>query len=1036
MSEPIANTIVKALRTMENDSPHDLTEAVNFFRGRNGEDPVPAETVFETVVPTDVNAPARRRLFVDLNRWMEAPTLEVDLDGPGTRSNPNSGERRKLIFDALGISGIDDERLHRTFPDLEGNRSTLIVAENWTPWYNPTTQGNFYWDQYRKVLESKGFPQDALADLDESTTKVIQRLSDPSAPEAYQSKGLVMGYVQSGKTANFAGTIAKAVDAGYKLVIVLTGTIELLRAQTQKRLDKELVGVENVLGGVATKVKELERRIAELDGDDASSRAEREHLQTELHGISKGLDYISTGDEDWKQGKFARFGMDPKLAGAPRIIRLTSAGKDFQQVRFQHYLTDYQENFRNPQRPLYDPENLASANALLAVVKKNSSTLSKLRSFLGSMSTDLSEIPALIIDDEADQASINTKRQKKTAEDIERTKINGHIAGILGQMPRCQYLAYTATPFANVFVDPDDASDIFPKDFILALEPSPDYMGAKQYFDLEGIPEDPTPQNSNSAACFRPIGVDENGNAEESDLRAAIDAFILAGAVKLWRRGKVEDAASLRHHTMMIHEGSKNADHAETLQKVQRAWHSAAPSSAAGVARLRKLWEEDFLEVSAARAAESPVPEEFEALKPYIAEAVRRINAGRVVDGEPSPVVLVNGTKDSVYRQPDIDFDGGEVWKILVGGTKLSRGFTVEGLTTTVYTRVTVAADTLMQMGRWFGYRKHYQDLVRLYLGSSIEKGGRIVDLHETFTSIARDEEDFRAELRQFAQWDDTRDPITPMDVAPLVTQRLPWLKPTGANKMYNAKILQKAQGGRLVDLFQMRDWTSGTNARNLDLLSAHIFPALTDEGYFLNDSGMPYRVRYGILPAKEVSSFLDQFKFYEPDSYAAERGFIRSKSQDPSGGGIEDFLIYLPILEPRTGGYAQVDLPGLSGTCAHVLKRQRRAGRNDFSGSSLRQRVAAEIISGRPLDELGVPTDDELATSLRREKRAALMITLAADQKGGRSEPDDLKDPVDPRDIVALLSVSVPYSSAPKGVILRSVRDEKNRFSPIIDPS
>lgn len=130
------------------------------------------------------------------------------------------------------------------------------------------------------------------------------------------------------------------------------------------------------------------------------------------------------------------------------------------------------------------------------------------------------------------------------------------------------------------------------------------------------------------------------------------------------------------------------------------------------------------------------------------------------------------------------------------------------------------------------------------------------------------------------------------------------------------------------------------------------------------------------------------------------------------------------------------MDLPGLSGTCAHVLKRQRRAGRNDFSGSSLRQRVAAEIVSGRPLDELGVPTDDDLATSLRREKRAALMITLAADQKGGRSEPDDLKDPVDSRDIVTLLSVSVPYSSAPKGVILRSVRDEKNRFSPIIDPS
>src|SRR5699024_5006129 len=136
---------------------------------------------------------------------------------------------------------------------------------------------------------------------------------------------------------------------------------------------------------------------------------------------------------------------------------------------------------------------------------------------------------------------------------------------------------------------------------------------------------------------------------------------------------------------------------------------------------------------------------------PYVTKAVHRIELGA------SPIVLVNGSKDADYAKEDIAFEKRSVWKILVGGAKLSRGFTVEGLTVSVYTRVTLAADTLMQMGRWFGYRKGYRDLVRIYLGTQIEKRGvrNGVDLYEAFTSIARDEEDFRTELEQYAGYDD-----------------------------------------------------------------------------------------------------------------------------------------------------------------------------------------------------------------------------------------------------------------------------------------
>lgn len=1029
MTEPLDAKIRSALDTIADNAPRDLTKTVNHLLDMDGVEPVTRAAVLDRIADPDVNAPARSLFYVRLGRWMTADTLDLPRVKDGTR--PGSLERREAVFSAVGLAGIDDDRLAEVFADFDEQSHTLIVAENWKPWYDENSDRDFYWRHYRKTLEGKGFGDQALAALDASTTDVVKRLANPADGEAYQSKGLVMGYVQSGKTANFAGTVAKAIDAGYKLVIVLTGTIELLRSQTQKRLDKELVGVENVLGGLASRIESIESELNRLPADERKRAAE---LRAQLADVTKDVDYVSTGDQDWKDGKFSTFGVSPQDAGAPRIVRLTTAARDFQKPRFEQRLTDFKENLRDRTKPLYAPENLHSADALVAVVKKNSSTLKKLRTFLQSMSTDLADIPALIIDDEADQASINTKRQK-SKEQIERTRINEHIAEILESMPRCQYVAYTATPFANVFVDPDDAADIFPKDFILALDPSPEYMGAKQYFDLEGIPDDPAPTTSNASAYYRALDVDEDGNATDDGLNEALDAYVLAGAIKLWRRERLGDPGSLEHHTMMVHEAAKTAQHSTTYGRVLTAWGKAAHTSPAGVSRLRDLWENDFSAVSAARADGSPVPASFDELRRYIALAVQKINAGRVTDRSPSPAVLVNGTKEAEYTQPDLNFDSGEVWKILVGGTKLSRGFTVEGLTVTVYTRVTVAADTLMQMARWFGYRKHYRDLVRLYLGSEIEKGGRVVSLYDAFASIAKDEEDFRNELRQFVHEDeDGRPTITPMDVAPLVTQRLPWLKPTGANKMYNAEIVEKAQGGRLVDLFAMPEWSSGANTRNLDRLSK-ILTNLTQDALFLNDSGSPYRVRYGILPAGEVAEFLDSFEFFDHDSYAAERSFVRTKSGIRGRGGIEDFLVYLPLLQTRTNDHAEVAVPGLVDAKAHVLKRQRRGGsRHDFSGSSQRQRVAAEAIAGRPLNELALPQEDPQVKQLRSDNRAAMMITLAADQKGGNSDPSKLSEPVHTEDIVTLLSIAVPYWSAPQGVISRKVRDPKNPAAPVVN--
>lgn len=1030
MINHVSDAVRAVVNSMEDSKPRNLLKLVNARLDADDEPAVDETSVVDFIVEDNVNAPVRITFHIKLGKWTSAPALDVkSFDSVAVA---DTSARREEVFRALGLSEVSVERLRETFPLLEDSVLTVIQAEDWDPWYPKPGSSTFYWDQYKSVLESKGFNDDALDNLEESTTAVIGRLADPARDAPYQSKGLVMGYVQSGKTANFAGTIAKAIDAGYKLIVVLTGTIELLRSQTQKRLDKELVGTENVFWGVAPNVREIDRKISELDPDNPGSAAQLAKLEAERASITEKVDYVSTGDLDWAEGKFARFGLDPRTVGAPRIFRLTGVKDDYKRLQQNLHVMDFRMGLKDPSRPLYDPENLETADVRFAVIKKSTTALKKLSADLKSLETKLGEIPVLIIDDEADQASVNTKNNKnKLIEDRERTAINGHIAEILESMPRAQYVAYTATPFANVFVDPEDAGDIFPKDFIVALDPSPEYMGAKAYHDLDGQPEDPTFENSNKKAYYRPVYVDESGNVKDDGLIAALDAYVLSGAIKLYRRDRMEDPGSLTHHTMMVHEGARTQDHTETRNRVAGFWLNQNYGSPSTMARLQNLWATDFEPVSKARSAGAPIPVSFDELKTYIGAAVSKINRGRVSEGQPAPVVLVNGTKDSVYRQADIDFDGGEVWKILVGGTKLSRGFTVEGLTVTLYSRVTVAADTLMQMGRWFGYRKHYRDLVRLYIADEITKGRKLISLYDAFTDIARDEEDFRSELRQFASLNSEGKPqVRPMDVPPLVTQRIPWMKPTGANKMYNSVIHEQGIGGQLVDFFAMPEWKTRANERNLARV-ATLLRDVTDEGQFLSDSGTPYDVRYGVVSAHEVVKFLESFEFFDAESYASKVNFIRARSSEESQSSqnrIEDFVVALPKLSGKN--LAVRSIPGIGEI--PVLKRARRSNRNDFSGSSLRQRTAFEVIAGQTGFASG--TGGMLAESLRKPYRGALMLTLAADQSGRVSEPEALPPIVDPRDIVSLLSVAVPFSSAPKGVIVRSVRNTNHANEAVVD--
>ncbi|SMO49238.1 Z1 domain-containing protein [Propioniciclava tarda] len=1023
MTDLYTEAVVGVVRGMSKGSPKPMLKRVQFeldetdVRGDFTE-----SDLVEKLTSADVNEPARYEFHIQLTRWDSAADTAWSAG-----SAPNTAERRAAILDALGFSSDAKARIDHAFPvSMTGAVVISGKPSDWDPWYSSdlVAQRSFYWDGYRGVLEEKGWSSYAVGELGRATDEVVKRLADPTRDDPYQSKGLVVGHVQSGKTANFTGVIAKAIDAGYKLVIVLTGTIELLRGQTQRRLDMELIGEENILGGVP-------RDNAEL---------------------AASVDYIGDGDIDWYEGRFVSYGKDPKELGLPGIRRLTGAKDDYKLLKAGLGYLDFRQtdHLVDPARPLYHEQNVYRPDIRIAVVKKNSTVLKKLVRDLQATKTDLGEIPALIIDDEADQASINTTRPKKdAAEEKERTAINRLIAQLLRELKRAQYIGYTATPFANVFVDPEDAEDIFPKDFIVSLDPPDDYMGGRDFHDLDESEDDvddepatKTVANSNEKAFVRSLvaGPDEL-EARDKEVLAALDAYVLSGAIKLFRAAALGKPKLFRHHTMLVHESVRTAEHEALAADIRRVWASAAYELPAGLKRLHDLWVSDFRPVTEARAPEAPVIPGFHALRGFIGHAVDKIQQGV------NPVVIVNGVAEKDYLQADINFQSGDVWKILVGGAKLSRGFTVEGLTISYYTRRTIAADTLMQMGRWFGYRPHYRDLVRLYIGRNVPAPRHeVIDLYKSFEAIVRDEEDFRDELRRFQGFEeDGRPRVRPMDVPPLVYQSLPYLKPTSANKMYNAELTEQGEGGKVVDFNQQGEHKDTANRTHFEAVQPLLDAASTvGDFFYINETGAPrpWRARYGIMDADVLIEVIRQFSWANNFKISPYLAFMQKAIAE---GTLKDWAIIVPEID-------SLPTRTVEGRKLKLMRRYRRSDRPwQFSGSSTRQRAALLAISSG-IDADTVDKDGHIATALalpdyahvkalKVPTRGAFLLTFAGDSASARfhdakgvTDPVKLPDPTNSKDVATLFSYALPLASAPAGRIAFKVRRPDRPEDPIVD--
>lgn len=889
--------LIDALRAIENE-PRAIEPILAVLSAST--DRVDLDDLAIFLAQADVSDPARNALHLALARWDGATSLGNHWTD---NTESKSAERRILIYRLLGLPEKLWPLLDTSFPRAE--TGAFVIADGPKSWFDASRQQRrpFYWPAYRDyLLSTREWPVDSVDGLDRATTMVLERLSDPAWEKEYQSKGLVVGYVQSGKTANFTGVMAKAVDAGYRLIIVLTGTIDLLRQQTQRRIDMELVGQENILRGV--------------DVSDAESVA--------------SLDYQQ--DPDWPNG-FISHGVLPSTVGYPDIIRLTGYEQDYKSL--SNGITTLELEKRDRSQPLYTPENLDFCAARVAIVKKNSRVLERLVDDLKRVKSYLADVPVLIIDDESDQASIDTTNPDRRAAE-ERTAINSHIRTLLHLMRRSQYVGYTATPFANVFVSPDDALDIFPKDFIIGLDRPLGYMGASDFHDLDRTFDDGDPRtwaNSKQKRFVRDLRM-RTVYGKRRELLGAMDAFVLSGAIKLYRERQA-GTRRFRHHTMLVHESASQQEHLELAKVVDSVWRSAGYRSVTGNERLRRLFEEDFVHVTAAHDVTAAMPSNFDELRPFVQQCVTNVTRGR------RPVLIVNGDND--LEQDELNFVENDVWRIIVGGTKLSRGFTVEGLTISYYRRRAGAADTLMQMGRWFGFRDGYEDLVRLYVGRDepIRRDGTgSYDIYRAFEDVVRDEEHFRLQLRAFAARPASEGGITPLEVQPHVA-RSGGPRPTSRNKMFNTRLVMRRSPGEPFEPVVYPTKTSDL-CHDYDVMRPVAEVAtipLRLRNPHEGSGSARFNALVGVADHLEVLRAIEAMRWMYPEDVAPDLAYLR----EISGALVDDWFVILP----QTAMRPPRNLPDLGDRS--VFKRERREGRGGRMGfvSESKHRPAARKVAG-----------------------------------------------------------------------------------------
>ena len=710
---------------------------------------------------------------------------------------------------------------------------TELYDEKVTPWLNDEKANIDFelWDRYKLEMQ-KNDPSFPVNDLDDFTDKILDKCVNPKETKSFDRRGMVVGHVQSGKTSNYVGLINKATDAGYKVIIVIAGTISSLRIQTQHRIDEGFVGRSS-----AAFIREKENRVVGVG---------KYKVNTDIYSLTSS--FIENGKD---KGDFSQ-----SVANSLNI----PIGK----------------------------------NPVVFVIKKNKSILENLIDWFSKDvnakivdgSPKLFDVPVLVIDDEADAASVNAS---KSIDDIKT--INRLIRTLLNLFNQNTFIGYTATPYANLFISQEHkeelttivknkeykiGEDLFPRDFIINIKAPTNYIGAAKIFGFEN----PNGETKEPLDIFRAIDdydppffktINKNNKEDLPDylpksLEKAIKSFILTCAIRRLRGHENKHNSMLVHVALLV----KWIDRvAYLVNEITREYANAIRSEDAQILQeLKEIYETDFIPTTENVLENLDYKDirikkhSWEEVKGELKKAVSKIDV-RSVHGTRSTTNL------EYHNIEEIDYNrhGNGLSVIAVGGSRLSRGITLEGLSISYYLRTTKMYDSLMQMGRWFGYRPGYVDLCRLYTTEQI---------FEWFNHITMATEEMRNDFDEM-----TASHQRPKDFRLKVRNHHGLMTITSLAKLHFSKNIEISFSGTNPQTYQLLKTKSAieNNFKALkNLISVIGFPEAK------NRKETRGKIRYLLYPNLEIEpicDFIEAFKIEQPSiRNATLSDYIKAQSK------------------------------------------------------------------------------------------------------------------------------------------------------------